>query len=145
MIRAGVFLSLAVGSAFAVGCRRAGDSDPLPASLPGSYVYAARGTTLRKPWEFAARLELRRDKTYTFTMDKTVEGKKDPTESSTGTYVVSGDHVLMSDPSGGEASKDVHNLLIKADSLIPEVGWTAELFLKGVGAPNIVFVKKAGT
>jgi len=144
MIRAPIFLSLAVASAIAVACRRAGDSDPLPASLPGSYVYAAKGTTLKKPWEFAAQLDLRSDKTYTFTLDKTVEGKKDPPESSVGTYVVSGGHVLMSDPSGGRASKDVHNLLIKADSLIPEVGWTAELFLKGVGAPNIVFVKKAG-
>jgi len=35
-----------------------------------------------------AQLELRSDKTYTFTLDKTVEGKKDPTESSVGTYVV---------------------------------------------------------
>jgi hypothetical protein len=144
MIRTRIFLSLAAATAIAVGCRRAGDSDPLPSNLPGSYVYAAKGTTLRKPWEFAAQLDLRSDKTYSFTLDKTVEGKKDPTESSVGTYVVSGDHVLMSDPSGGKTSKDVHNLLIKADSLIPEVGWTAELFLKGVGAPNIVFVKKVG-
>jgi hypothetical protein len=144
MIRTRIFLSLAAATAIAVACRRAGDSDPLPSNLPGSYVYAAKGTTLRKPWEFAAQLDLRSDKTYSFTLDKTVEGKKDPTESSVGTYVVSGDHVLMSDPSGGKASKDVHNLLIKADSLIPEVGWTAELFLKGVGAPNIVFVKKVG-
>lgn len=144
MIRARFLLALAVASVTAAACRRAGDSDPLPPSLPGSYVYAAKGTTLRKPWEFAAQLELRRDKTYTFTLDKTVEGKKDPPETSVGTYVVSGDHVLMSDPSGGKTSKDVHNLLIKADSLIPEVGWTAELFLKGVGAPNIVFVKKVG-
>jgi hypothetical protein len=144
MIRIRVFLSLTVASAVAVACRRAGDSDPLPASLPGSYVYAGKGTILKKPWEFAAQLDLRDDKTYTFTLDKAVEGKKDPPETSVGTYVVSGDHVLMSDPSGGKASKDIHNLLIKADSLIPEVGWTAELFLKGVGAPNIVFVKKAG-
>jgi hypothetical protein len=144
MIRTRIVLSLAVASAFSAACRRTGDSDPLPASLPGSYVYAAKGTTLKKPWEFAAQLELRADKTYTFTLDKTVEGKKDPPETGIGTYVVSGDHVLMSDPSGGKPSKDIHNLQIKADSLIPEVGWTAELFLKGVGAPNIVFVKKVG-
>jgi hypothetical protein len=143
-IRVLTVLSLVAASSIVIGCRRTGDSDPLPATLPGSYVYAANGTTLRKPWQFAAQLELRGDKTYTFTLDKTVEGNRDPTESSIGTYVVSGDHVLMSEPTGGKASKDVHNLLIKADSLIPEVGWTAELFLKGVGAPNIVFVKKAG-
>lgn len=145
MIRPRIFLSLAAASATVVGCRRAGDSDPLPARLPGSYVYAAKGTILRKPWNFAAQLDLRADKTYTFTLDKMVEGKKDPTESTVGTYVVSGDHVLMSDPSRGRGAKDVHNLRIKADSLIPEVGWTAELFLKGVGAPNIVFVKKVGS
>jgi hypothetical protein len=142
MTRIRIFLSFTVGALIAIACRRSGDADPVPANLPGSYVYAAKGTTLRKPWEFAAQLELRADKTYTFTLDKTVEGKKDPTESTVGTYVVSGDHVVMSDPSGGKAPKDVHNLLIKADSLIPQVGWTAELFLKGVGAPNIVFVKR---
>ena len=65
-----------------VACRRAGDSDPLPASLPGSYVYAAKGTTLESRGEFAAQLDLRNDKTYTFILDKTVEGKKDPTEAA---------------------------------------------------------------
>jgi hypothetical protein len=144
MIRVRTFFLFTVAGTIAMSCRRSGDTDPLPANLPGSYLYAAKGTTLRKPWEFAAHLELRGDKTYTFTLDKTIEGKKDPTESTVGTYVVSGDHVLMSDPSGGKAAKDVHNLLIKADSLIPEVGWTAEVFLKGVGAPNIVFVKQVG-
>ena len=142
MIRNRILISLIAAGAIALACRRSGDTDPLPANLPGSYVYAAKGSTLRKPWEFAAQLELRADKTYTFTLDKTVEGNKDSTESTVGTYVVSGEHVLLSDPSGGRAAKDVHNLLIKADSLIPEVGWTAELFLKGVGAPNIVFVKQ---
>jgi hypothetical protein len=142
MIRTRILLSLTAAGAIAIACRPSGEADPLPANLPGSYVYAAKGTTLRKPWEFAAQLELRGDKTYTFALDKTVEGKKDPTERTVGTYVVSGDHVLLSDSSGGKAANDVHNLLIKADSLIPEVGWTAELFLKGVGAPNIVFVKK---
>jgi hypothetical protein len=42
-------------------------------------------------------------------------------------------------------SKDVHKLLIRPDSLIAEVGWTGELVLKGVGAPNVVFVKQRGT
>ncbi len=144
MIRANVLVSLAVMSALAVSCRRAGDSDPVPATVLGSYEYAAKGSTLRKPWEFAALLELRPDKTYAFTFDKTIEGQKDSTERSVGTYVVTGDHVVMNDPSGGRAAKDVHNLLIRPDSLIPEVGWTAELFLKGVGAPNIVFVKRVG-
>lgn len=61
-------------------------------------------------------------------------------------FPVSGDHILLRDarpPMG--PSKDVHTLLIKADSLIAEVGWTGELFLKGVGAPNVVFVKQRGS
>jgi len=37
---------------------------------------------------------------------------------------------------------EMHKLRIKADSLIAEVGWTAELFIKGAGVPNVVFVKK---
>lgn len=135
---------LAVSSALlvAVACRGGQDSDPVPASLPGSYVYAAKGSTLKKPWQFAARIELKPDRSYTFTLDKTVDRDKDPTETSVGTYVVSGDHVLIHDSNGGDASKDIHKLLIKSDSLIAEVGWTAEIFLKGVGAPNIVFVKE---
>jgi hypothetical protein len=131
------------GSLVAAGCRGGSESDPVPPTLPGSYVYAARGTTLRKPWQFAARLELSPDKRYRFTLDKTVDGKKDSTETSVGSYDVSGDHLMIHDSdASGTASKDLHKLLIKADSLIAEVGWTAEIFLKGVGAPNIVFVKE---
>jgi hypothetical protein len=142
MIHAKMVMSVSVVSVAILACHRAGDSDPVSAGLPGSYVYAAKGSTFKKPWEFAAQLELKRDKTYIFSLDKTVEGHKDSTERANGTYVVSGDHVLLTDPSGGKGATDVHNLLIKADSLIPQVGWTAELFLKGVGAPNIVFVKQ---
>jgi hypothetical protein len=133
----------ALCATLAVGCRSGSESDPVPATLPGSYVYAARGSTLKKPWEFAAHLELSPDKRYKFTLDKTVDGKKDPTETNVGTYTVSGNHLMIHDSGdGGSASKDLHKLLIKADSLIAEVGWTAEIFLKGVGAPNIVFVKE---
>ena len=124
------------------GCRGS-QSDPVPASLPGSYVYAAHGSTLRKPWEFAARLDLTPDRRYKFTLDKTVDGKKDSTETTEGNYAVSGDHLTIYEGDvAGPATKDQHKLLIKADSLIAEVGWTAEVFLKGVGAPNIVFVKQ---
>jgi hypothetical protein len=31
---------------------------------------------------------------------------------------------------------------VQGDSLIGEVGWTGTLFLKGIGAPNVVFVKQ---
>jgi hypothetical protein len=141
-IRLRVFLSVTAAAAIAIACQRAADSDPQATTLPGSYVYAAQGTTLGRPWEFTAQLQLRPDRTYSFTLNKTVEGKRDPTESTAGTYTVVGDRVLMSNPSGGKTVKDIRNLQIKADSLIPEVGWTAELVLKGVGVPNIVFVKR---
>jgi hypothetical protein len=125
------------------GCRRVAESDPVPGSLPGSYIYAAKGTTLKKPWEFSARLELTSDKHYAFTLDKTIDGQRDATETTAGTFAISGDHLILREAVGQQKnSQDLHKLLINSDSLIAEVGWTAELFLKGVGAPNIVFVKQ---
>ena len=141
MTRYGLSIAAVGATLITVGCRGS-SPDPVPPTLPGSYVYAARGTTLRKPWEFAARLELTPDKRYTFTLDKTIDGKSDPRETSVGTYAVSGDHLTINDQDRTTGAKDIHKLLIRADYLIAEVGWTAEIFLKGVGAPNIVFVKE---
>ena len=127
------------------GCRGASGSDPVPLALPGSYVYAARGSTFKKPWAFSVQLDLAPDRRYKFTLDKTIDGKTDPRETNVGTYAVSGDHILLRENEGlPDRSHDMHKLLIKADSLIAEVGWTAELFIKGVGAPNIVFVRQRG-
>ena len=125
-----------------VSCRRSGPG-PVAAGLPGSYVYAAKGSTFKKPWEFSARLQLTPDNRFTLTLDKTIEGHRDPTERATGTYSVSGDHIELREGKGPlKSTQDLHKLVISADSLIAEVGWTAELFLKGVGAPNIVFVRE---
>ena len=147
-----LWFDFAVGAAIVAsilllaGCRGDGDSDPVPASLPGTYTYEAKGSTFKKPWEFYVRLDLAPDRHYTLALDKTIDGQRDPRETSVGAYAVSGDHILLRDvrPQMGP-SKDVHKLLIKADSLIAEVGWTSELVLKGVGAPNVVFVKQRGT
>lgn len=142
MIRYRAFILTVFAALPIAGCRTA-QSDPVPLSLPGSYVYAARGSTLMRPWEFSARLESTPDQRYRFTLDKTVDGNKDSTETSVGSYHVSGDQLMIHDSyDAGTASKDLHKLRIKADSLIAEVGWTAEVFLKGVGGPNIVFVKE---
>jgi len=128
------------------GCRGVPGSDPVPPTLPGSYVYAAQGSTFKKPWAFSVQLDLAPDRRYKFTLDKTIDGKTDPRETNVGTYAVSGDHILLRENEGlPDRSHDMHKLLIKADSLIAEVGWTAELFIKGVGAPNIVFVKQRGS
>ena len=130
-------------AALTLGACRGTGSDAVPGSLPGSYVYAAKGSTFKKPWEVSARLDLTRDQHYKLTLDKAIEGKADSTETNVGTYSVKGDHVLLNEDERGPAnSHDVHKLLIKADSLVAEVGWTAQLFIKGVGAPNIVFVKQ---
>jgi hypothetical protein len=134
--------SLVAVAALGLGCR-SGDDKAVLASLPGSYVYAAKGSALSKPWEVYVRLDLTPDNRYTFTMDKKIEGKTDPTEHNVGTYTVSGDHLTLYEEAAlvGQP-RDMHKFVIKADSLVAEVGWTAQLFIKGVGAPNIVFVKQ---
>jgi hypothetical protein len=138
-----IFLVVVAAAALGLGACRTSRSDAVPANLPGSYVYAAKGSTFKKPWEFSARLDLTSDHRYKFTLDKAIEGKTDSTETNVGAYSISGNHVVLDEDARGPAnSHDVHKLLIKADSLIAEVGWTTELFIKGVGAPNVVFVKQ---
>lgn len=128
------------------GCRgNNGDSDPVPATLPGTYTYEAKGSTFKKPWEFYVRLDLTPDRHYTLALDKTIDGQRDPRETSVGAYAVSGDHILLNNGGSAGPSKEVHKLLIRPDSLVAEVGWTGELVLKGVGAPNVIFVKQRGT
>ncbi len=144
MTRLRVFTAIGAIAMLSAGCRSSA-SDPVPASLPGSYVYAGSGSTFRKQWQFSARLDLTTDRRYRLTLDKTIDGKTDPTEADEGSFTVSGDHIQLQENARlPDRSHDVHKLLIKADSLIAEVGWTAELFIKGVGAPNIVFVKQRG-
>jgi hypothetical protein len=146
MLNRSVSLAIIAGVVLATGCRGNGDSDPVPASLPGTYAYDAKGTVFKKQWQFSTRLDLTPDRHFTLTLDKTIDGKTDPTETSTGAYAVDGDQILLREirPAAG-VSEDVHKLRVKADSLIAEVGWTGELFLKGVGAPNVVFVKQSGS
>jgi len=136
-----VFFTAALAM-LAAGCRGSG-SDPVPSNLPGSYVYAGRGSFFKKPLEFSARLDLTPDRRYTMTVDKSIDGKTDPTETNVGSYTVSGDRIQLREDAGLPGkTQDMHKLRIKADSLIAEVGWTAELFIKGAGVPNVVFVKK---
>ena len=144
MTRSSAFAAIVAIAILSAGCRSSG-SDPVPASLPGSYLYAGRGSTFKKPWQFSARLDLTADRRYKLTLDKTIDGKTDPTETNEGSFTVSGDHIQLQENARlPDRSHDVHKLRIAADSLVAEVGWTAELFIKGVGAPNIVFVKQRG-
>lgn len=142
MTRVRFLITVLCCAVVAVGCRSGSESDSVPVSVPGSYVYAGKGSTFKKPWEFAARLELSPDRRYTLTIDKTIDGKTDSTETAEGSYVISGDHLVIRHPGQDKASNDDHKLLIKADSLIADVGWPAQVFLKGLGAPKLVFVKE---
>jgi hypothetical protein len=135
---------LAIGAlALLPACRGPGDSDTVPSTLPGTYVFAGKGSVFKKAWQFSARLDLTADRRFTMTLDKTIDGSRDSTETTSGAYAIKGDEVelrVVGKSTGPE--KDLHKLQMKGDSLIANVGWTGELFLKGIGAPNVVFVKQ---
>jgi len=130
---------LAVGAA----CRDTPKSDPIPPSVPGSYVYAAKGATLNKlQWQFAATLDLKPDGTFVIALDKTMNGKADSTERTNGTYSVSDGKVWLRGREEGKSREEHHALLIRPDSLIGEIGWKTQLVLKGLGAPDPVFLRR---
>jgi len=127
----------------AAGCDRGEKSEPIPPGLPGTYVYAAKGSTLKFPWEFSAALHLKQDGRYSLVVDKTISGEKDPPETTAGAYGVRAGRLWIrggeEDP--GSAPGDEAGLLIRGDSLIGEIGWSARIILKGIGAPQMVFVR----
>lgn len=127
------------------GCSRGEKSEQIPPSLPGTYVYAAKGSTLKFPWEFRAALDLKPDGRYSLVVDKTISGEKDPAETTTGAYGVRAGKVWIrggnDDP--GTAPGDDAGLLIRGDSLVGEIGWSARIILKGIGAPKMIFVRES--
>ena len=135
---------LAIGAlALLPACNGPGDSDPVPATVPGTYVYTGKGSVFKKTWEFSVKLDLTAGRHFTMTLDKAIDGSRDATETTTGAYAIKGNEVqlrVVGKRTGPE--KDLHKLQMKGDSLIANVGWTGELFLKGIGAPNVVFVKQ---
>lgn len=135
---------LAIGAvALLPACKGPGDSDPVPANIPGTYVYSGNGSVFKKAWQFSVKLDLTADRHFTMTLDKAIDGSRDSTETTTGAYAIKGDELelrVVGRRTGPE--KDLHKLQMKGDSLIANVGWTGELFLKGIGAPNVVFVKR---
>lgn len=136
-------VALVLLSSLGGACSNAPKPEPIPEELPGSYVYAATGNTLKKlPWQFAVILDLEKDGTFQLTIDKTVNGAKDSTERTKGTYTVSEGKVWITGVEGGRKDRERHALVIKADSLIGEIGWTTHLVLRGLGAPDPVFVKQ---
>ena len=147
MQRLSITIGLVLLSAFGSACRdHARSADAIPADVPGSYVYAANGSLLKKvPWQFAATLDLKPDGTYTLALDKTMNGEKDSTERTGGTYTVSGDKVFIKGVEKGHKREPEHALLIRSDSLVGEIGWKVHLVLRSLGAPDPVFVKRTAS
>lgn len=128
-----------------VSCRSEPKPDPIPGELTGSYVYAANGSLAGKAsWQIAATLDLEPDGTFALALDKTMNGKKDSTERTHGTYTVSGDKIWITESKdvGGYRSRGSHSLVIRPDSLLGEIGWKDHLVLRGMGIPDPVFVKR---
>lgn len=134
-------VALVIAGAVATACKSAPEPDPIPAGVPGSYVYAASGSALKKlTWQIEANLHLKPEGTFTLTLDKTVNGKKDPTEKASGTYTVEGDKVWITVAQNSRPRR--HSLVIRPDSLVGKIGWTAHMVLRGIGAPDPVLVKR---
>jgi hypothetical protein len=138
-------VALIVAGATGAACRSDRTPDPIPEGVPGSYVYTASGSALnRLSWQIEAKLDLKPDGSFAMSLDKTVNGKKDPTEKTSGTYSVSDDKIWLTESRDrkpyGQRTK--HSLLIRPDSLVGEIGWTAHLVLRGIGAPDPVLVKR---
>lgn len=132
---------VALAVSVATACRNEPAPDPIPAGVPGSYVYAASGSALNKlTWQIEANLHLKPEGTFTLTLDKTVNGKKDPTEKASGTYTVEGDKVWITVAQNSRPRR--HSLVIRPDSLVGKIGWTAHMVLRGIGAPDPVLVKR---
>lgn len=138
-------VALLAAAAVGAACRSGPKPDPIPASVPGTYAWTARGAVLNKfSWHIEAKLDLRPDGTYTLTLDKVMNGERDSTERMSGTYTVSGDKVWVKESQDleGYRSRGSHSLVIRPDSLLGEVGWSTHLILRGIGAPDPVFVKR---
>ncbi len=138
-IQIGLFLVPVLGAA----CREAPTPALIPDGIPGSYVYAAKGTTLKKlDWQFAAALNLKPDGTFELALDKSMAGETDTTERTAGTYTVDGDKLWLRGKEDQKGRRKQFPLVIRPDSLIGDIGWKTHLILRGLGAPDPVFVRR---
>lgn len=141
MSRRLTLVALVMAGAAGIACRSDPKPDQIPEGVPGSYVYAASGSALNKlSWQIEANLNLKPEGTFTLTLDKTVNGKKDPTEKASGTYTVSDDKVWITVAQNSRPRR--HSLEIRPDSLVGKIGWAAHMVLRGIGAPDPVLVKR---
>jgi hypothetical protein len=138
-IQIGLILVPVLGAA----CREAPKPELIPDGIPGSYVYAAKGTTLKKlDWQFAAALNLKPDGTFELALDKSMAGETDTTERTAGTYTVDGDKLWLKGKEDQKGRRKQFPLVIRPDSLIGDIGWKTHLILRGLGAPDPVFVRR---
>lgn len=145
MLRRLTLVALIAAAMPETACRSGPKPDPIPDGVPGSYVYSASGSVLDKvTWAIDANLDLKPDGTFTLTLDKTMNGKRDSTARTNGTYMVSGDKIWIKESRDRPDNrwKRDHSLVIRPDSLLGEIGWKDHLVLRGIGVPDPVFVKR---
>lgn len=142
-MRRSIQIGLVLVPVLGAACREAPQSDPIPGGISGAYVYAAQGTTLKKlDWEFAAALDLKPDGTFELALDKSMAGETDTTERTAGTYTVDGDKLWLKGSEDDRGRQKQFALMIRPDSLIGDIGWKTHLILRGLGAPDPVFVRR---
>lgn len=142
-MRRSIRIALVLVPTLVAACREGAKSDPIPETVPGSYVYAAKGVTLKKlEWSFAAALDLKPDGTFALALDKSMAGETDSTERSSGTYTVVGDKLWLRSPEDDKGRRKQFPLVMRGDSLIGDIGWKTHLILRGLGAPDPVFVRR---
>lgn len=106
-------------------------------SVKGQYVYAGKGTTATIPWKFDAVLKLDGRGQYDLEVNVAVKEDRDR-DNDHGSYRVEGDRLYLDPQKDG----DKHELLIRGDSLIADVGWKGSAILALVGVPEPIFVKR---
>ena len=107
-------------------------------SVHGTYVYAARGSTVSIPWAFDAKLVFDGHGAYVLDLHTNVKGEPDH-DTDRGSYRVDGDRIYIR----GDGKHDSeHELRIAGDSVIADLGWPGSTVLRLAGVPKPVFVKQ---
>jgi len=127
------------------GCAAKQAEGPPPAWIVGKYQYSASGTVARKfPWQAKSDLVLDRDGQYTLAFSVHITDEKGgdtDSDDSYGTYYVDGNKLILEPANDQNSDDDVEQLEIEGNRLVPRIGWTARLALRGFRIPDPVFVK----
>jgi hypothetical protein len=126
------------------GCAAKQAEGPPPAWIVGKYHYAGSGTVAGKfPWQAKSDLVLDRDGQYTLSVSVHIDDEKGgdtDSDDSYGTYFVDGNKLIL-EPASEDDSDDAEQFEIHGKKLVPRIGWTARLAMRGFKVPSPVFVK----